>query len=242
MASLLLAAGLLASLSAPRLDLYRSRSVPWVGQRVSYEAAVQGAAPGTPWRISVGLADGGESARIAGDTLTADDRGAAVLEADYTFARAGWYDLRALAVHEDQRLEATLRVPVTAYRVDFAWYQAEKGHELRWPTIQLTAGPDDAEYWQRRGVLPARWCGAMCGKDKPMEHFVRGWTSKPAIAIDEFGGSAEYFPKFHQALTEARKLRPDEFIAVWFCGWYEYFRDDPTHKRIRETRWNLGGG
>jgi len=26
----------------------------------------------------------------------------------------------------------------------------------------------------------------------------------------------------------------------WFCGWYEYFRDDPTHARIRETDWGLG--
>jgi mannan endo-1,4-beta-mannosidase len=26
----------------------------------------------------------------------------------------------------------------------------------------------------------------------------------------------------------------------WFCGWYEYFRDDPTHARIRNTDWGLG--
>ncbi len=25
----------------------------------------------------------------------------------------------------------------------------------------------------------------------------------------------------------------------WFCGWYEYFRDDPTHARIRDTDWGL---
>ncbi len=25
----------------------------------------------------------------------------------------------------------------------------------------------------------------------------------------------------------------------WFCGWYEYFRDDPTHDRIRATDWGL---
>jgi len=28
----------------------------------------------------------------------------------------------------------------------------------------------------------------------------------------------------------------------WFCGWYEYFHDDPTHKRIREADWNWDGG
>lgn len=26
----------------------------------------------------------------------------------------------------------------------------------------------------------------------------------------------------------------------WFCGMYEYFRDDPTHDRIRATEWGLG--
>lgn len=26
----------------------------------------------------------------------------------------------------------------------------------------------------------------------------------------------------------------------WFCGWYEYFRDDPAHARIRDTDWGLG--
>jgi hypothetical protein len=25
----------------------------------------------------------------------------------------------------------------------------------------------------------------------------------------------------------------------WFCGWYEYYRDDPTHARIRDTDWDL---
>ena len=25
----------------------------------------------------------------------------------------------------------------------------------------------------------------------------------------------------------------------WFCGWYEYYRDDPTHTRIRGTDWSL---
>ncbi len=25
----------------------------------------------------------------------------------------------------------------------------------------------------------------------------------------------------------------------WFCGWYDYFRDDPTHDRIRATDWGL---
>lgn len=25
----------------------------------------------------------------------------------------------------------------------------------------------------------------------------------------------------------------------WFCGWYEYFRDDPTHRRIQSTDWGL---
>lgn len=25
----------------------------------------------------------------------------------------------------------------------------------------------------------------------------------------------------------------------WFCGWYEYFRDDPTHLRIRAADWGL---
>jgi len=25
----------------------------------------------------------------------------------------------------------------------------------------------------------------------------------------------------------------------WFCGWYEYFRDDPAHARIRSTDWDL---
>lgn len=25
----------------------------------------------------------------------------------------------------------------------------------------------------------------------------------------------------------------------WFCGWYDYFRDDPTHRRIRSVDWGL---
>lgn len=214
---------LLASLSAPHLDIYRSRSIPWVGEVCSYTLALQGAQPGSGWKLTLDVRGSDGILVLVDAEVTADDQGQATATARHVFRRAGWYQVQAHAASRDKNLRASVQTPVTQYRVDFAWYQAQEGYELRWPTIQLTCREQDEQYWKQRGVFTAHWCGAMCGRDKPMEHFVRGWTSKPAIAIDEFGGPAEDFPKFRQALIEARKLRPDEFIAAWFCGWYDFW-------------------
>ena len=43
----------LGLLGAPRLDLYTSRSIPWVGAPVTYQAVVQGTAKGSQWALEV---------------------------------------------------------------------------------------------------------------------------------------------------------------------------------------------
>lgn len=226
--TLLPAVAILAAACAPRLDIYRTRSIPWVGQTVQYAAALTGAAPGSRWKISIDVCEGDQRRLLAHRSVRADADGQALLTERVRWKEAGWHEVIASATSGDTALTARVAVPVTSYRVDFAWYGAQEGHELRWPTIQLTTPTEARAYWRRRGVIPAGWCGAMCGKDKPVEHFIRGWTSKPAIAIDEFGGSREYCEKFHRALVEVRKRRPHHFIAVWFCGCYDLwpkFRD-----------------
>ncbi len=220
-------AWVLVAASAPRLDIYRTRAVPWVGALVEYQAAVVGATPGSRWRIEIAVrAPDGQRALVARGQVAADTAGVAAVKGTKKFTEAGWHELEAWAEQEiaagGKRLQARLRVPVTARRVDFAWYQAERGRELRWVTIQLTCGkPEEREYWRRRGVLPARWCGAACGKHKPVEFFAERWSSHDAIAIDEFGGDKKTCEKFYRALIEARKRNPHNFIAVWFCGCYD---------------------
>ena len=209
---------------APALAIKRTLAVPWVGAQVEYTAALTGAEPGSRWEIVL-LRRQGKNEQVLGRGLVvASAAGEAELSVSTGFRKAAWYTVEGLATTAGhQRLRAALQVPVTARRVDFAWYQAEAGHELRWPTIQLTCTDEHKEYWKSRGVLPARWCGAACGADKPVEHFIRGWSSHEAIAIDEFGGSPEHCEKFCRALVEARRLNPAGFIAVWFMGGGEYW-------------------
>ncbi|NOY79611.1 MAG: hypothetical protein GXP31_01270 [Kiritimatiellaeota bacterium] len=213
--------------STPRLTLARSIAVPWIGgPAVHARLELDAGPPGGAWKMSVTVVvrDAEESRPIIRRTVTADDRGRCSLETVLAFAAPGWYEIRGSADSPGGRFEIAVQQPVTRRRVDFAWYQAENGRELRWPTIQLTAGkPEEQAYWRRRGVLPARWCGAACGKNKPVEYFAKKWSSFPAIAIDEFGGGAEACAKFARALVEARKRRPHTFIAVWFCGGYDYW-------------------
>ncbi len=217
----------------PRLSVYVSRAIPWVGRPVSGRAVLRGTHPGEKWRLVLKLeTPDGRNLRLAAKTASAGPGGCADLQTTFIIAKPGWYRLsaQALGPADRPRLQAHFQLPVTRKRVDFAWYQAENGRELRWPTIQLTAGkPEQQRYWRRRGVLPARWCGAACGKDKPESFFARKWSNFPAIAIDEFGGTPEVCEKFCRALKTARRRRPDEFIAVWFTGASQYWT------RLRNT-------
>ncbi len=222
----LVGAGVRGGPPRPRLTLTRSLAVPWIGGppvRVGLELEAGPARALWKMTLAAGPRDKGLHP-VVQRSVRAGGNGRCSIETDLTFAGPGWYTVRGNAVGPGGRLEVTLQLPVTRRRVDFAWYQAENGRELRWPTIQLTAGkPEEQAYWRRRGVLPARWCGAACGKNKPLEYFAKKWSSFPAIAIDEFGGGAEACAKFARALVEARKRRPDGFVAVWFCGGYEYW-------------------
>lgn len=222
-----LAGDLLAQYSAgkaPSLEIHRSLAIPWVGAQVEYVAALTDAPAGSRWEMILIRRRDKNAEVLAQRAVVASAEGKSELAVGTVFPKPAWYiiEARATAVGKPP-LKATIQVPVTARQVDFAWYQAEAGHELRWPTIQLTCTDEHREYWRNRGVLPARWCGAACGADKPIEHFIRGWSSHEAIAIDEFGGPPEHCEKFYKALVEARKLNPKAFIAVWFMGGGEYW-------------------
>jgi len=208
----------------PALTIKRTLAIPWVGAKVEYTAVLTGAEPGSRWELVLVRRQGKNEEVLGRGRVVASGPGEGALSVNTVFRKAGWYAIEGLATAAGQpRLRAAVQVPVTARRVDFAWYQAEAGHELRWPTVQLTCTEEHQEYWKSRGVLPARWCGAACGADKPVEHFIRGWSSHEAIAIDEFGGPPEHCEKFYRALLEARRLNPTGFIAVWFMGGGEYW-------------------
>ncbi|MCX7598250.1 MAG: hypothetical protein N2512_05215 [Armatimonadetes bacterium] len=208
----------------PSLNIYRTLAIPWVGAQVEYRAVLTDAVAGSRWEVVLLRRHGKNEEVLARGAVTAGEDGKASLPASAVFQKAAWYTIEARATAPGKPpLQATLQVPVTARRVDFAWYQAEAGHELRWPTVQLSCPEEHKDYWKNRGVIPARWCGAACGADKPIEHFIRGWSSHEAIAIDEFLGPPEHLEKFYKALVEARKLNPSGFIAVWFSGGGEYW-------------------
>lgn len=208
---------------APSLDIHRSIAIPWAGAQVEYTAVLTEARPGSRWEIALVRQEKAEEV-LARRVTVASGEGKVELPARTVFSKPAWYTIEARATAAGKPpLRASIQVPVTARRVDFAWYQAEAGHELRWPTVQLSCPEEHRDYWKNRGVIPARWCGAACGADKPIEHFIRGWSSHEAIAIDEFGGPPEHCEKFYKALVEARKLNPKAFIAVWFMGSGEYW-------------------
>ncbi|MBC7288956.1 MAG: hypothetical protein H5T86_13160, partial [Armatimonadetes bacterium] len=213
-----------ASSGGPALELRRTLAIPWVRAEAGYTAFLSNADPGSRWEIVVALKQNETEQVLGRKTVAVGADGTALVPVSTVFRKPGWYRVEARAVSADGlSLRSSIDVPVTARRVDFAWYQAEAGHELRWPTIQLSCPENQAEYWKNRGVIAARWCGAACGADKPIEHFIRGWSSHEAIAIDEFGGPPEHCEKFYKALVEARKLNPTGFIAVWFMGGYDYW-------------------
>jgi len=210
--------------ASPVVSLVRSAAIPVAGRTIRCGAEVHGAPPGSAWRLNVVItAPDGVRREIARAELRASDAGTADLQTRVRLPAPGWFRLEARAASAETVLTRVVDLPVTARRVDFAWYQAESARELRWVTMQLTAGAETRSYWERRGVVPARWCGAACGKNKPLEFFIRKWSSHDAIAIDEFGGGKAACEKFTRALIETRRRRPDEFIAVWFAGGREFW-------------------
>jgi hypothetical protein len=95
------------------------------------------------------------------------------------------------------------------------WVEGDVRGKAKYPAF-----PQD--YWLDRGVLPLRWVGGFCYRQKTEDELVAHW-SKPAksdfrgIAVDEFGydGGGEVDQKMARALVRARKQAPKLFIAVW---------------------------
>jgi hypothetical protein len=80
--------------------------------------------------------------------------------------------------------------------------------------------------WLERGVVPLKWQGGWCYKDKSEEEFVRSFCNAAeagyvGIAIDEWGGGdPEFDAKFGRALVRTKQAHPDFFVAVWCFGFF----------------------
>jgi len=78
--------------------------------------------------------------------------------------------------------------------------------------------------WLDRGVVPLKWQGGWCYKDKTEDEFVRSFCNAAeagytGIAIDEWGGGdPEFDGKFGRALVRTKHAYPDFFVAVWCFG------------------------
>ncbi|MCP4641124.1 MAG: hypothetical protein GY851_11850 [bacterium] len=90
--------------------------------------------------------------------------------------------------------------------------------------------------WLARGVMPLKWKGGWCYKDRTEDEFVSDFCGAAdagyvGIAVDEWGGGdAEFDAKLGRALVRTKEARPDLFVAVWCFGTFrprqaEWLRD-----------------
>ncbi|MCD6508516.1 hypothetical protein J7M22_18090 [Candidatus Poribacteria bacterium] len=97
------------------------------------------------------------------------------------------------------------------------WVEGDEGAKRRYLRFSQ-------KFWLERGVLPLRWMGGVCYKDKPEGWFVSYWSGAfkigyRGIAIDEFGsGDESVDEKMARALVRTKELCPELFIAVWHAG------------------------
>ncbi len=144
--------------------------------------------------------------------------------ADFEFAwtppRNGWHRV-AFEVGDLTRAER--EIAVTERDLWFAWFGAPQ--EFRWCNIPTTVKPEDAQWWLRRGAIPARWKGGVCYKEWPVERFVESWGDSDWIAIDEVNGPGEVTDKFIAAWEQLEEQQPHQFRAIWSIGAHEYWSE-----------------
>ena len=117
-----------------------------------------------------------------------------------------------------------VRVPVVTRDLYFAWFGSPTA--FRWCNVPTTA-KDEAEgrLWLRRGAWPCHWKGGVCYKEWPTERFADSYSEHDCIAIDEVGGPGEVTDKIIAAIREHKKRHPEGFVAVWYMGAHDYWRD-----------------
>lgn len=178
---------------------------------VSMYAGRRGEALGDPVSLTRDL-----TLSAAGDAKTLGER------ADFAFEwappRNGWYRV-LFELPGAARVER--EVVVTEGDLWFVWFGAPQ--HFRWCNVPTTVKPEEADWWLRRGAIPARWKGGVCYRDWPVERFVESWGDSDWIAIDEVGGPGEVTDKFIAAWEQLEDQKPDQFRAVWYMGAHEYW-------------------
>ncbi len=114
-------------------------------------------------------------------------------------------------------------VAVTKDDVYFVWFGAPK--EFKWCNVPTTVKREDEAWWLRRGAIPAQWKGGVCYKEWSVQKFVESWGASDWIAIDEVGGPGEVTDKFIAAWKRLKRQKPDQWIAVWYMGAHQYWKD-----------------
>jgi len=78
--------------------------------------------------------------------------------------------------------------------------------------------------WIARGILPLRWKGGSCYRDRYEDELVASWKDAAekgylGIAVDEYGpGDDATDRKLARVLLRVRKECPQLFIAAWHAG------------------------
>ena len=154
-------------------------------------------------------------------TLSLEPGAAGDVPFEWTALRNGYFRFLFEIPDRDLRLERELAV--TERDTYFVWFGAPR--EFRWCNVPTTVKPEDAQWWLRRGAIPAHWKGGICYKDWPVERFVGSWGASDWIAIDEVGGPGEVTEKFIAAWEQLEEQKPDQWRAVWFIGAHDYWRE-----------------
>jgi len=136
----------------------------------------------------------------------------------------------------------SVRVPVVNRDLYFAWFGSPVN--FKWCNVPTTVKSEDEErVWLRRGAMPCHWKGGVCYKDWTAEQFAADYVQHRCIAIDEVGGPGEVTDKILAAIREHKRRHPDGFVAVWFMGAHDYWREiaDVVDLFLPEIYLNYGG-
>jgi len=225
--------------SAAEINITVSKRIPCVGEPVKLGAHLeQWQAPEGEGSVTFTLTDR-EQQEVAGKTLLGTDP-ASPFEpcVEWTPKQAGLYTVHAALEHEGKAaLEGKLLLPVVTQDVYFCWYGKTRP-EVEWFTHHLTAAESEIDDLHARGVMALKHVGGVSyiggSRWDEMPHdidwekvgaqVVRDYTEVDpwdGIAIDELGMWDQHPEQeqlalaFWKVLEQARKTRPDKFIATW---------------------------
>ncbi len=221
---------------AADLNITISRRIPCKGDTVKLGAYLDEWVKPAGDDTVVFSVGAGEEEQVIGKTVLSTDTGRP-FEAfvEWSPRQSGQYRLQA--VLESTGARTALLVPVVTQDVYFCWYGRTRD-EVEWITHHLTAAESEIPRLHGRGIVALKAVGGVSylggprWDEMPREvdfeslapRVVRDYTEVDpwdGIAIDELG-MWEQHPEqtqlalgFWPLLAEARKQRPDKFIAAW---------------------------